>query len=166
MNITVHEMSHGHFVSDEEDCHAWKVVNSSEISHDVNIIGARFNLPLNNVGTDLEKAKARFVGQGFKDAMKNYIVHSSPTLRQSLTKLILSVAAVLKYNVAMVRPADCSLIGITEGQLLELKKPLYGICDSGDYWSATFESFFKNELNMVPSLVIYPSISLYRHRYH
>eukprot|EP00171_Calliarthron_tuberculosum_P005790 IDg5790t1 len=72
--------------------HVWTVVNRNSLPVGANIIGARFDLTLKNAGTDREKAKARFVGQGFRDKLKDFIVHSSPTLRQSSTKIILSVS--------------------------------------------------------------------------
>eukprot|EP00171_Calliarthron_tuberculosum_P003183 IDg3183t1 len=132
----------------------WHVVNRRDLPDSANIIGARFDLKIKNLGTDRAKAKARFVCQGFRDELKDFIVHSSPTLRQSSTKIILSVSAVLNYRIAMVdfiqaylqakeklarniylkiREVDRRLFGIRSDQLLQLDKPLYSICDSGDY---------------------------------
>lgn len=133
----------------------WTVVSGDTLPADANIIGVRFNLTLKNYGTEREKVKARFMGQGYKDDMKDFIVHSTPTLRQSSTRIILSAAAVLNYLISMIdfvqaylqskeklsrriylkiREKDRQYFGLRTGQLLELQKPLYGICDSGDYW--------------------------------
>lgn len=49
-----------------------------------------------------------------------------------------------------VRDEDRHLFNIGPGQPLQLLKPPYGICDSGDYWGTTFASFIRNELGMVP----------------
>ena len=34
--------------------------------------------------------------------------------------------------------------------VLQLNKPLYGMCDSGDYWGATLTDHIRNELSMKP----------------
>lgn len=41
--------------------------------------------------------------------------------------------------------------------MLKLEKPLYGICDSRDYWGAKFSFFIKKKLGMFP-LDGYPSL--------
>lgn len=39
--------------------------------------------------------------------------------------------------------------GIGRNESLKLRKPLY-LCDSGDYWAKTMESFIKEVLGMLP----------------
>lgn len=37
---------------------------------------------------------------------------------------------------------------LTDDQLLEILRPLYGLADSGDYWHGTFLKHLKSDLNM------------------
>ena len=160
----------------------WEVVDEQDLEPDANIIGARFDLTLKNAGTKNEKPKARFVGQGYNDRMKEFAVHNCPTLRQSSTRFLLSIAAVSNYRISMVDfvqaylqasekldrniylrvlKEDRELFGITEGQFLKLLKPLYGICDSGDYWAATFTHYVTEVLKMTP---LDGDPSMYQHK--
>ncbi len=57
---------------------------------------------LEDAGTAKERVRARFVGQGYGDKMKPFIVHNNHTLRQSSTKIIMSVAAVRQFRVCLL----------------------------------------------------------------
>eukprot|EP00171_Calliarthron_tuberculosum_P002099 IDg2099t1 len=93
--------------------------------------------------------------------MKPFVVHNNPTLRQSSTKLIISTAAINCFRLGLLdvtqaylqakdkftrdiyirpKPRDVKYFSLKAGELLHLQKPLYGICDAGDYWGATFRS--------------------------
>ena len=37
-----------------------------------------------------------------------------------------------------------------ENELLQLNLPLYGVCDSGDYWDATLGAHIEDDLGMTP----------------
>lgn len=147
----------------------WDVVNAHDIPSDSNIIGGRFVCEIRNANSNMPQAKARFVCQGFRDDMKEYMVHSSPSLRQTSVKMIVSTAALMSFRIASIdfrqaylqasesmsrtifvkpKKADHDILGVTEQQLLRLKKPLYGICDSGDYWYDTFNRFTLNDLKL------------------
>ena len=69
---------------------------------DVNIIGRQFVSNINKPGTGEEKSKASYVRPGFKDKLKDFVFHNFPSLRQSLTKLIVSVSAIEQYKVALL----------------------------------------------------------------
>ena len=43
------------------------------------------------------------------------------------------------------------MLQIGSDTLLKLVKPLYGICDSGDYWSATLNDIIRNSLKLQPT---------------
>lgn len=45
---------------------------------------------------------------------------------------------------------DLASFGLKEGESLELRKPLYGLCNAGDYWSATIDQHLTNDLGMTP----------------
>lgn len=40
------------------------------------------------------------------------------------------------------------MLKLKEGELFELERPLYVICDAGDYGGETIETHLINELNM------------------
>lgn len=103
--------------------------------------------------------------------MKPFIVHNNHTLRQSSTKVIASVSAIRQFRLChldimqaylqskatfsheiYIRPKneDPKYFQIPEGYLLPLLKPLYGICDAGDYWGVTFRRHIMQDLEMVP----------------
>lgn len=122
------------------------------------VIGGRFACEIKNANTNSPQPKARFVCQGYEDAIKDFMVHNSPSLRHTSVKIIVSIAAVrsfllacLDFNQAYLqsedtmsrsicfkpRKEDLSILEVGSNMVLKLKKPLYGICDSGDYWAAT-----------------------------
>jgi len=55
------------------------------------------------------------------------------------------------------KPEDREYFGIDDGDLLLLKKPLYGVCDAGDYWGVTVAAHVEEDLGMTP-LVGDPSL--------
>lgn len=149
----------------------WDVVARADLPPGANIIKGRFVNALNHVGTAKEKAKGRFVAQCHKNKDQPVVVHNNPTLRQRPTKVIVSASAVLNFRVfshdvsksylqskdhlsrgiyLQPRLADMDLFGIKEGECLHLLKPLYGICNSGDYWGITVASHIKDDLKMAP----------------
>jgi len=150
---------------------AWKKVHKRDVPAGANILGARFVNAIKQPNTPAEKAKSRFVAQGFGDKEKPFIVHNLSTLRQSSTKLIVSTSAVLGWRLfshdvnqaylqsrdamtrdlyVRVRPKDAKYFKLQDGELLKLLKPLYGVADSGDYWDATFATHVKEDLGMSP----------------
>lgn len=87
--------------------------------------------------------------------LNEYIVHNKLTLRQTSVNLLASIATVFSFRTASLdfiqahlqskdaltrkfyvkpRKDDFKYFGIQSGDFLELEKPLYGTCDSGDYW--------------------------------
>lgn len=44
------------------------------------------------------------------------------------------------------------ILNLSKDELLELTKPLYGLCDTGDYWIATMEKYLCNELGVYSML--------------
>lgn len=47
-----------------------------------------------------------------------------------------------------IEDEDREFYNLNGSDLLELQKPLYGICDSGGYWGASFEKDIRDELGM------------------
>lgn len=149
----------------------WKVTFKRDLPSDPNILGGRFVLTLKNVGTGNELAKARYVAQGHRDTEKTTMVHNITTLRQSSTRIIVSVAAVKKFRIFShdVRQAyfqssekltrevylqpkerDMEHFGITQDQILKLRRPIYGMKDAGDYWGVTVDAHARKDLQLEP----------------
>lgn len=134
-----------------------------------NILSGRFVHTLKNVDTAEEMPKSRFVVQGNRDKAKALVVHNLETLRQRSTRLLVSTAAILGLQLfadditqaylqseesysrriyLRPRPADRHYFGLKESELLPLIRPLYGICDAGDYWHATMTGHVEGDLGM------------------
>lgn len=149
----------------------WEVVNKSDIPLDATIVGGRFELTLKNYGTPTEKAKGRFNAQGFSDKDKSIVIHDTATLRAASIRLILSAASFHRFRLfshdvtqaylqskylltrkifIRIKDADLETFGLEKGQALYLKKPLYGICDAGNYRGITIEEHLINDIGMVP----------------
>jgi len=136
-----------------------------------NIIRGRFVFTLKGVGTSDEKPKAQYVAQGHLDKAKPFMVHNLATLRQRSTRLLVSTSAVLRFrlfshdiNQAYLqsrdklahtlyldpRPEDRHLFSLTDDEFLLLVRPLYGVCDAGDYWFLTLQRHVRDDLLMTP----------------
>lgn len=74
-----------------------RVILKHYLPKEENVLRGRFVLTLKNVGSVEKKAKARFVVQGHKDKEEREMVYNITTLRQSSTRLIISVAAVKEF---------------------------------------------------------------------
>ena len=145
----------------------WTIVDGNSIPRHANIIGARFANSIKNVGTQNEQTKARYVVQGHRDKMELFVVHNSPKLRQTSSKMIVACASLLNFRIFLIditqaylqskdklnrtvylrpKPEVWQYLNVDAGSLLQLNKPLYGMCDSGDYWGATFTEHVRNDL--------------------
>lgn len=147
----------------------WTPISEASIPKNANILGGRFILSLKNCDTPDEKAKVRYVAQGFKDHDKPYMVHDVSTLRVSSIRTVLSVAVIKGFRIfshdvtqaylqsktnltrkVYIRPKqeDRKVLGIKNGEVFRLVRPLYGLCDAGDYWTHTMETHLVNDLKM------------------
>ena len=150
---------------------AMRPVARSSLPAGSNIIRGRFVFTLKGVGTPEEKPKARYVAQGHLDKAKPFMVHNLATLRQRSTRLLVSTSAVLRFrlfshdiNQAYLqsrdklartlyldpRPEDRHLFDLTDDEVLLLVRPLYGVCDAGDYWFVTLQRHVRDDLLMTP----------------
>lgn len=149
----------------------WKVVKNNAVPDGANIIGGRFVLVLKDVETPQEMPKARYVAQGFSDKMKHEMVHNVTSLRPAPVRFILSTAAnpgfwlyfhdmVQAYLQSLAPPSrevflqpkqeDHNILRLQHEEMLLLRKPLYGMCDAGDYWYATICEHLRSNLSMTP----------------
>eukprot|EP00170_Pyropia_yezoensis_P002201 contig_9242_g2205 len=149
----------------------WAFVKRKDLSRGVNILGGRFVHALKHVGTPKEKGKSRYVVQGNRDKAKPFVVHNLSTQRQRSTKIIVSTSAVLGFRIfsddinqsylqskdklsrsvyLYSRQEDRAILGVADDKVLRALKPLYGLCDAGDYWNATITAHVKDDLCMSP----------------
>ena len=148
---------------------AFTVVDKRDVPRDANILGSRFVLAVKEPGTPQEKCKARLVVQGHTDYEKDILVHASPNVRQSSVRVLVSVASIQKMrlwsqdvNQAYLQaeePLQRTIflrppkeMKLPPEKLLLLKKPLYGLSDSGDYWRHTYDGHVKTDLGMTPTI--------------
>jgi Reverse transcriptase (RNA-dependent DNA polymerase) len=123
-------------------------------------MGGRFVLSNKDVGTPHEVYKACYVVQGIRDRDKPYLVHQPMTARQQSTKLLVAMAAIFGFRVfihdvqqAYLQSADKQMrdlyispskeFKLGSDAVLKLLKPLYDLCDSGDYWSKPSVTTFR-----------------------
>lgn len=151
----------------------WHKVPLKSVPSDANIVSGRFLLTLKNVDTPDETPKVRYVAQGYSDVHKQFIAHDLTTLRPTSIRLILAIAATKNLRLfthdvtqaylqskemltrdVYLRPkvSDRHLFDVKDDELLKLNKPLYGLCDSGDYWNATIEQHLTKDMHMVKAI--------------
>lgn len=154
-----------------QDRGTFKRVKKKDLPEGANVIGGRFVYTLKNYSTPEEFTKARFVAQGHRDRAKEFVVHNLATLRQRSTRLLVSTAAnaslrLFSHDITQAylqsgekfsrqlylrpRPSDMHLFDLEPDELLRIELPLYGVCDAGDYWDATFRAHIDEDLKMTP----------------
>lgn len=93
------------------------------------------------------------------------------TLRASLIRLILSTAAYHGFRLfshdvkqaylqskyersrqiyIQTEKEDMHLFELQDDELLHFIKPLYGICEAGNYWGVTIKEHHINDLKIIP----------------
>ena len=151
----------------------WRVIPKSSLPNKANVLSGRFVLTLKNFGSADELAKARYVAQGNRDREKSRMVHNITTLRQSSTRIIVSVSAIKGFRLfshdvrqaylqsedkltrkvfLLPKKMDLKYFGLCEEDIFELLKPIYGMTDAGDYWGVTVDRHAKQDLGLVPLL--------------
>jgi len=124
---------------------------------------------MKNSGEEDEQAKSRHVAQGHNDKEKEIVFHNVSTLQQRSIRMLTSSAANMGYRVftqdvsqaylqsaekltrdiyLIPKEKDLEFLGIESHQALKLRKPLYGLCDSGDYWNDTVERFVAEDMDL------------------
>lgn len=145
-----------------------------------NIIGGRFVLTLKTFRTLDATAKVQYIPLGYAAIEEPCMVHDVTTLRSASIRLLLSIAAIyvrrsFSHDVSQVyhqsnerlsrdfyfppKPEDRQFFSIKENDVFKLEKPLYGLCDFGDYWNVTMDHHATEDLQMTratsdPSLII------------
>lgn len=146
----------------------FKVNLREEIPKDGNVLPVIFVLALKSSVDGQIKHKARYVIGGHRDRLKHMMVHSTSTLQPSSIRLLLALAAIQGFDVGTsdVRQAylqsakplarDVFIarpvreFELDPSQCLQLLKPLYVLCESGDLWHETLDRHQKEDVGMKP----------------
>lgn len=146
----------------------------------LNVLKSRFVLALKEPGTPNEIRKARLVVQAMPHADKDrsHLFTYSPTVTKASFRILLSLAACNGFDVYLrdisqayvcsefdlIRDAYIvppKSLGLPENTLWKLKKPLYGLPESGLLWYETYRSYHEVDLKM-DAAVVDPCL-YYRH---
>jgi Reverse transcriptase (RNA-dependent DNA polymerase) len=147
----------------------WAVTVSSEVPTGANVLNGRFVVTIKDVDTEREIYKARYVVQCHRDKEKTSMVHHNTTARQQSTRLLIGLAAIFGFRVcthdvqqAYFQSAEnllrdvylkpSAVLNVSSGTMLKLLRPLYGLCDAGDYWARTILDHLAKDLNLVQTV--------------
>lgn len=129
----------------------------------------RFVYTLKNYQQPTEIPKTPFVARGYNDRKELHIVYDSSTIRPSSVRVVLLIAAVCGFRLFLhdvtqaytkskhkltrevylrIHKRDLVTFDMQEDEILELLKPLYGLCNAGDYWAVALEEHIINDLGM------------------
>lgn len=133
----------------------WFKVQEQDVPAGSNVLEGRFLLTLKNQKTPEEESKVGYVSQWFKDRYKPHMIHDVSTIRISSIRTILTIASLLKFILfshyvtqvylqskknlsreVYIQPkvAGRDTFGLLECEIVQLIRPLYRLCVSGDYW--------------------------------
>jgi Reverse transcriptase (RNA-dependent DNA polymerase) len=160
------------------DKSTWAVTLSSEVPTSAYILNGRFVVTIKDVGTEKEIYKARYVVKGHRDKEKTSMVHHNTTARQQSTRLLVGLAAIFGFRVcthdvqqAHLQSAENLLrdvylkppavLNLSSDTMLKLLRPLYGLCDAGDYWARTILDHLTKDVNLVQTVGDFHEQSLY-----
>jgi hypothetical protein len=148
----------------------WAVTVSSEVPTGANILSGRFVITIKDIGTNKVIYMARYVVQGHRDKEKTSKVHHNTTARQQSTRLLLGLAATFGFRsipTTSSKPTSSQLrtccvtsylkppavLNLSSDTMLKLLRPLYDLCDAGDYWARTILDHLTKDLNLVQPVV-------------
>ena len=146
----------------------FKVISRHEVPPNANVLPGRFVLAIKTSDDGRATSKARYVIRGHRDRFKDMMVHSALTLQPQSVRLLLALSAMLDFNtwVSDVKQAYLQSsepisreifiekvvpeFELEPHQCLQLVKPLYGLCESGDLWHQTLDTHHREDLGMKP----------------
>lgn len=146
----------------------FKAILRKEIPPNRNVLPGRFVIGLKSTEDGKEKFKARYIIGGHRDRHKAFMAHTSQTLQPASIRLMLAFASTFDFEVwtsdvshAYLQSAEplsraiyidppCPEFALDPDQFLQLLKPLYWLCESGDLWHATLDKHHLQDLGMNP----------------
>ncbi len=150
----------------------FEVALPSDVPAGTRIFNARFVDEIKNKGTEKAFEKSRLVVQAYNDGEKQIVLTQSPTIQRVSQRIILCIAAMAtKEDVNLylrdisqayvqsttllnrsfyIRPPTelAQQLGLQEGAILRVVKPLYGVPEAGNHWFKTYHSHHVKELSM------------------
>ena len=148
------------------DRRTFKVVLREEIPPNGHVLPGRFVLSIKSTEFGDEEFKARYVIGGHRDRHKEFMVHTSQILQPASVRLMLVIASIFNFEVwtsdvrqAYLQSAEplsraiyidppSPKFSLAPEECLQLMKPLYGLCKSGDLWHATLDRHHRQDLGM------------------
>jgi transposase InsO family protein len=152
----------------------FKIVLPEDVPIGIRIFDVRFVDEIKNPGTEKAFEKSRLVVQAYRDDEKHTVLTQSPTIQRVSQRIILCIGAMrpgkirlylrdisqayVQSNTLLIRGFYvratgelARLLGVEEGTILQIMRPLYGIPESGNHWFHTYHSHHTTELGMEPS---------------
>ncbi len=167
----------------------WEFCEPQQADSD-RVLKAHFILKWSTNADGSPRAKARLITQGFRDpdALSGALRTNSPTLTRMSRGMILSIASLMSWttftsdiSTAFLQgnphhkdrtlwiklPRDaCQILGLpaTDSKLMQLKKPMYGLCDAPRAWYLeaverilSLDNVYRHPLDACLFLVFDPS---------
>ena len=144
----------------------FKVILKQDIPSDANILPVRFVLAIKSTEDGEVKFKARYVIGGHRDNKKNLMFHTATTLQPQSIRLPIALSSMNDFDIwtSDVRQAylqsseplqrdifirkPVAEFELESYEFLELLKPQYGLCESGDLWHKTLDEHHCKDLKM------------------
>ena len=146
----------------------FEVLKKKDVPKDANIVPLRFVLALKSGLTIKPKNKARAVLGGHLDKLKELMVHITQTIQPSSIRLLSAIAEMFGWELWLSDVCQSYLqankplgrllyvlnvpkeFGLADDECFLVKKPLYGLTESGDLWHATVDGHHRDDLVMKP----------------
>ena len=144
----------------------FEIVNKSEVGKGSRIYGCRFVDTMKNTIDGTYKAKSRLVAQNYNDKDALSIMTRSPTVSRLGQRIAVATCPLFPSHTAYIRDVSQAYIqshsvlnrtiylkppeemNLPKNHVLLVKKPLYGIPESGLHWFLTYQSHHKQMLHM------------------
>ena len=143
----------------------FEIVAISEVPKDARICGSRFVDEVKNIGTATAFEKSRLVAQAYNDDGKDMVLTQAPTIQRMSQRLILTLCVITGYNLFLRDIAQAYVqsttslnrefylrppkeLGLQEGFVLKVIKPLYGVPEAGAHWYNTYHTHHTEKLSM------------------
>ena len=158
-------------------------VSKKEMSENMRIFNSRFVNEVKNADTKSTFEKSRLIIQTYNDSTKHLVLTQSSTIQRVNQRLILCYAVIIlstklyfrnvtqiyvQFNIKLNRdfyikaPYElASMLGVENGSIVKVMKPLYGIFEAENHWFAIYHKHHLDTLAMKEST--YDSCLLYSH---
>ena len=162
----------------EKSC--FEIVSTFDVFHGTRIFNSRFVDEIKNIGTIDAYEKSRLIMQAYNDDDKAEMLTQTPTIQRMSQRLILALTVNMSHLNLFLRDISqvyvqsiISLarkffirpsieLGLREGTILKIIKPLYEVSEAGTHWFNTYHRHHTEKLAMQQST--YDSCLLYTNK--